>query len=45
MKYEKIGAYDRLKDKTIDICLNCTKKECKGDCRFKSMKNKIKTKV
>lgn len=25
--------YDKEKDKTIDICLNCTEKTCRGKCQ------------
>lgn len=29
-KYD--GIYDKKKDKTIDICLNCKKSKCEGQC-------------
>ena len=44
MKYDKISAYDKSKDKTIDMCLNCTKKKCTGDCNVKNMKHESKGK-
>lgn len=27
-------SYDRNQDETIDKCLNCTRKECKGSCNI-----------
>ena len=29
-KYENI--YDKSKDKTIEICLTCKEKKCRGEC-------------
>lgn len=33
-----IISYDKTKDKTIDICLTCTKKTCTGLCTNKYFK-------
>ena len=38
MIHENVQSYDKTKDKTIEICLNCTKKVCKGDCKLKKSK-------
>ena len=38
MKYNEIHAYDRTKDPTIEMCLNCTKKKCSGMCNLKNKK-------
>lgn len=40
MSNKNLQAYDKLKDETIDICLNCTKKICRGDCKLKKNKTK-----
>lgn len=45
MIHNNVQSYDKTKDKTIEICLNCTKKVCLGDCKFKKTKtNKTKKK-
>ena len=45
MIYENVQSYDKTKDETIEICLNCTKKHCNGDCKFnKTKRNKSKDK-
>ena len=43
MIHENVVSYDKTKDSTIDICLNCTKKTCKGDCKLKKNKTKKQT--
>ena len=38
MKHYDAPAYDKTKDETIDVCLNCTKEHCNGNCTIKDMK-------
>lgn len=39
MKYDKIGAYDKTKDDSINICLNCTKEKCNGKCNLNNVRD------
>ena len=34
MKYDKIKAYNKSEDSSIEECLNCTKEKCNGKCNF-----------
>ena len=38
-RYNDWDKYDRTKDKRIDVCLNCEKQSCDGNC--KRMNKKI----
>ena len=34
MAHDNAPSYDKTTDKTIDICLNCKKIKCSGECNL-----------
>lgn len=38
MIHNEMKSYDKTRDDTINICLNCTKPKCSGECDFKKIK-------
>ena len=44
MAYDNAPSYDKTTDKTIDICLNCEKIRCTGECSLIKKTKKRSTK-
>lgn len=42
MKNNINPSQDKTKNESINICLNCTKKKCTGECSFKKNKSNKK---